>query len=103
MNGATYILPIHIHQCNSHDFLLFSCVSIKKNMKGSFPKKLSKILNKDLMILVRFKPTTDAFRQSSMPVVQFTSDLEALQSFTYTGLSYSKKVVSNGKYFNVYS
>ena len=64
-------------------------------MKGSFPKKLSKILNKEIMILVRFKPTADAFRQSSLPVVQFMSDLEALQSFTYTGLTDSKKVISN--------
>lgn len=64
-------------------------------MIGSFPIKLSKILNQEILILVRFKPATDTFRQSSIPVVQFTSDLEALQNFTYTGLPDSKKVGSD--------
>lgn len=61
-------------------------------MVGSSPKRLSKMVGTEMVVLLRVKPYNKDFPNSSIAVVQFSKVPQLLSMFTYT----NNKVVTVG-------
>ena len=56
-------------------------------MLGSFPQELSQLIGTKMIVLLRVKPYNKTYPRSGIVVAQFSTDVDLLAKFSYSGLN----------------
>ncbi|XP_028764311.1 replication protein A 70 kDa DNA-binding subunit-like [Neltuma alba] len=77
------------------DLIGFSAEQLKTKVAkdknpGSFPKELSNCMGKEMIVKLKIKESNIRYRNSSMGVIQFSTDKKMLENFTYSAIKGSQ-------------
>ncbi|XP_028805310.1 uncharacterized protein LOC114760214 [Neltuma alba] len=92
---STGICSIIFFNRLAYDLIGFSAEELKTKVAkdknpGSFPKELSNCVGKEMIVKLKIKESNIRYRNSSMGVIQFSTDKKMLKNFAYSAIEGSQ-------------